>query len=220
MTVRFARDAARSPTHWNTARQGTIHACIIYRGAQRNEFLSCFAKTIWYKKKTLVDNFKRAIMEAKHVNEFRLARQDVLWEKISKGLLKSRSTPENTDKRMEGFEPFDQMLYHQIYCWKPHDLPDPGWNPLHLVDGSKTGCLVWTLSPEEPPELTISQIPDPTCADPELTTPKILLSDPPPVPIPPELTTPQILLPDPPPELTTPQILLQDLPPAPIHLSW
>ncbi|GFS80746.1 hypothetical protein TNCV_86631 [Trichonephila clavipes] len=43
-----------------------------------NEFLSCFAKTI-VTKKTLGDNFKSAIMEAKHVNEFR---QDV-----SKGLL-------------------------------------------------------------------------------------------------------------------------------------
>ncbi|GFT90181.1 hypothetical protein TNCV_1347821 [Trichonephila clavipes] len=50
-------------------------------------------------KKTLVDNLKRAIMEAKHVNEFRP--DDVLWEKICKGRLKNpvRSL-KNTDKRM------------------------------------------------------------------------------------------------------------------------
>ncbi|GFV61545.1 hypothetical protein TNCV_92491 [Trichonephila clavipes] len=69
------------------------------RNPTRNEFLSCFAKTIGTKKKTLVDNFKRAIMEAKHVNEFRP--DDVLWEKISKGLLRNPDRPlKNTDKRM------------------------------------------------------------------------------------------------------------------------
>ncbi|GFT68196.1 hypothetical protein TNCV_373421 [Trichonephila clavipes] len=47
----------------------------------------------------LVDNFKRAIMEAKHVNEF--MPDDVLWKKISKGLLTNPDRPlENTDKRM------------------------------------------------------------------------------------------------------------------------
>ncbi|GFW63890.1 hypothetical protein TNCV_705961 [Trichonephila clavipes] len=48
---------------------------------------------------TLLDNFKRTIMEAKHVNEFRP--DDVLWEKISKGLLRNPNRPlKNTDKRM------------------------------------------------------------------------------------------------------------------------
>ncbi|GFV78738.1 hypothetical protein TNCV_3168391 [Trichonephila clavipes] len=42
-------------------------------------------------KKTLVDNFKRAFLEAKHVNEFRP--DDVLWEKISKGLLRNPDRP-------------------------------------------------------------------------------------------------------------------------------
>ncbi|GFX19668.1 integrase catalytic domain-containing protein [Trichonephila clavipes] len=38
-------------------------------------------------------------MEAKHVNEFKL--DDVLWEKISKGLLRNPDRPlKNTDKRM------------------------------------------------------------------------------------------------------------------------
>ncbi|GFS50586.1 uncharacterized protein TNCV_2042041 [Trichonephila clavipes] len=50
-------------------------------------------------KKTLLDNFKRAILEAKHVNEFRP--DDVLWEKISKGLLRNPDRfLKNTDKRM------------------------------------------------------------------------------------------------------------------------
>ncbi|GFW59109.1 uncharacterized protein TNCV_2780401 [Trichonephila clavipes] len=64
-----------------------------------NECLSCFAKTIGIKKKTLLDNFKRAILEAKHVNEFRP--DDVLWEKISKGMLRNPDRLlKNTDKRM------------------------------------------------------------------------------------------------------------------------
>ncbi|GFT46460.1 hypothetical protein TNCV_1962501 [Trichonephila clavipes] len=51
-----------------------------------------------YKKwKTLVDNFKRTIMEAKHVNEFRP--DDVLWEKISKGLLKNPDRQLKTSTR-------------------------------------------------------------------------------------------------------------------------
>ncbi|GFX93241.1 uncharacterized protein TNCV_4761201 [Trichonephila clavipes] len=50
-------------------------------------------------KKTLLDNFKRAILEAKHLNEFRP--DDVLWEKISKGLLRNPDRfLKNTDKRM------------------------------------------------------------------------------------------------------------------------
>ncbi|GFU96996.1 hypothetical protein TNCV_3788221 [Trichonephila clavipes] len=50
-------------------------------------------------KKTLLDNFKRAILEAKHVNEFRP--DDVLWEKISKGMLRNPDRLlKNTDKRM------------------------------------------------------------------------------------------------------------------------
>ncbi|GFV75382.1 hypothetical protein TNCV_1482281 [Trichonephila clavipes] len=50
-------------------------------------------------KKTLLDNFKRAILEAKHVNEFRP--DDVLWAKISKGVLRNPDRLlKNTDKRM------------------------------------------------------------------------------------------------------------------------
>ncbi|GFX22269.1 uncharacterized protein TNCV_2951101 [Trichonephila clavipes] len=68
------------------------------RSRIQNGCLSCFAKTIGIKK-TLVDNFKRAILESKHVNEFRP--DDVLWEKISKGMLRNPDRLlKNTDKRM------------------------------------------------------------------------------------------------------------------------
>ncbi|GFU01260.1 hypothetical protein TNCV_5124131 [Trichonephila clavipes] len=46
-----------------------------------------------------INNFKRAIMEAKHVSEFRP--DDALWEKASKGLLSYPDRPlKNIDKRM------------------------------------------------------------------------------------------------------------------------
>ncbi|GFW24877.1 uncharacterized protein TNCV_3846111 [Trichonephila clavipes] len=81
------------------AQRGHVHACIIYQEPNTKRVFVLFCKDNWYQKKTLVDNFKRAFMEAKHVNEFRP--NDVLWEKISKGLLRNRDRPlKNTDKRM------------------------------------------------------------------------------------------------------------------------
>ncbi|GFW62766.1 uncharacterized protein TNCV_2625291 [Trichonephila clavipes] len=81
------------------ARQGQVRACTIYQDPNTKRVFVLFRKDNWYQKKTLVDNFKRAIMEAKHVNEFRP--DDVLWEKLSKGLLRNPDRPlKNTDKRM------------------------------------------------------------------------------------------------------------------------
>ncbi|GFS47573.1 hypothetical protein TNCV_4220091 [Trichonephila clavipes] len=72
------------------ARQGQVRAGIIYQSPPPNECLFCFVKTIGIKK-TWLDNFKRAVMEAKHVNEFRP--NDVMWEKTSKRPVeKSRQT--------------------------------------------------------------------------------------------------------------------------------
>ncbi|GFS68917.1 uncharacterized protein TNCV_4569651 [Trichonephila clavipes] len=51
--------------------QGQVRACIIYQEPNTKRVFVLFCKDNWYKKKTLVDNFKHAIMEAKHVNEFR-----------------------------------------------------------------------------------------------------------------------------------------------------
>ncbi|GFX06215.1 uncharacterized protein TNCV_642601 [Trichonephila clavipes] len=81
------------------ARQGHVRACIIYEEPNTKRVFVLFCKDNCYQKKTLLDNFKRAILEAKHVNEFRP--DDVLWEKISKGLLRNPDRPlKNTDKRM------------------------------------------------------------------------------------------------------------------------
>ncbi|GFT15468.1 hypothetical protein TNCV_3264811 [Trichonephila clavipes] len=58
------------------ARQGQVRACNIYQEPNTKRVFVLFCKGNWYQKKTLMNNFKRAIMEAKHVNEFRL--DDVL----------------------------------------------------------------------------------------------------------------------------------------------
>ncbi|GFS54587.1 uncharacterized protein TNCV_2749021 [Trichonephila clavipes] len=92
------------------ARPGQVCACIIYQEPNTKRVFVVFCKDNWYQKKTLVDNFKRAIMEAKHVKEFRP--DDVLWEKISKGLLRNPDRPlKNTDKRMV-------YIYNNMYFVK------------------------------------------------------------------------------------------------------
>ncbi|GFT98853.1 uncharacterized protein TNCV_3792631 [Trichonephila clavipes] len=79
--------------------QGQVRACTIYQEPNTKRVFVLFYKNNWSRKKTLGDNFKRAIMEAKHVNEFRP--DDVLWEKFSKGLLRNPNRPlKNTVKRM------------------------------------------------------------------------------------------------------------------------
>ncbi|GFX32337.1 uncharacterized protein TNCV_4411051 [Trichonephila clavipes] len=81
------------------ARPGHVRACIIYQEPNTKRVFVLFCKDNWYQKKTLLYNFKPAILEAKHVNEFRP--DDVLWEKISKGLLRNPDRPlKNTNKRM------------------------------------------------------------------------------------------------------------------------
>ncbi|GFW73940.1 uncharacterized protein TNCV_49291 [Trichonephila clavipes] len=81
------------------ARQGHVRACILYQEPNTKRVFVLFCKDNWHQKKTLLDNFKRAILEAKHVNEFRP--DDVLWEKISKGMLRNPDRLlKNTDKRM------------------------------------------------------------------------------------------------------------------------
>ncbi|GFY11518.1 uncharacterized protein TNCV_3183561 [Trichonephila clavipes] len=79
--------------------QEHVRACILYQEPNTKRVFVLFCKDNWHQKKTLVDNFKRAILESKHVNEFRP--DDVLWEKISKGLLRNPDRfLKNTDKRM------------------------------------------------------------------------------------------------------------------------
>ncbi|GFX86141.1 uncharacterized protein TNCV_2560231 [Trichonephila clavipes] len=81
------------------ARQGQVDACLIFQEPNTKRVFFLFCKDNWNQKKTLVDKFKRAMMEAKHVNEFQP--EDVLWEKITKGLLRKPDRPlKNTDKTM------------------------------------------------------------------------------------------------------------------------
>ncbi|GFW94028.1 uncharacterized protein TNCV_4813461 [Trichonephila clavipes] len=80
-----------------------------------NECLFCFVKTIGIKK-TWLDSFKRAVMEAKHANEFRP--NDVMWEKTSKGLLRNPDRLlKNTDKRMVYI--YNNIFFCQkrLYLW-------------------------------------------------------------------------------------------------------
>ncbi|GFV39327.1 uncharacterized protein TNCV_1230291 [Trichonephila clavipes] len=158
------------------ARQGHVRACILYQEPNTKRVFVLFCKDNWHQKKTLLDNFKRAILEAKHVNEFRP--DDVLWEKISKGMLRNPDRLlKNTDKRMVymynnmffvkkdftfGFRTVKSGEIHLIQTTHvpmliyelpssnalssngvgtSHGVSDPGWNPLHLVDGAKDN--VW-----------------------------------------------------------------------------
>ncbi|GFT20220.1 uncharacterized protein TNCV_4060321 [Trichonephila clavipes] len=97
---RGARDAAREARrlgicHSAGTRPGLHHLS----GTQHETSVCLVLQRQLVPKKTLLDNFKRAILEAKHVNEFRP--DDVLWEKISKGLLRNPDRfLKNTDKRM------------------------------------------------------------------------------------------------------------------------
>ncbi|GFW61529.1 uncharacterized protein TNCV_347771 [Trichonephila clavipes] len=81
------------------AQQGQVSAGIIYHEPTAKRVFVLFFKDHWHQKKTWLDNFKRAVMEAKHANEFRP--NDVMWEKTSKGLLRNPDRLlKNTDKRM------------------------------------------------------------------------------------------------------------------------
>ncbi|GFX33198.1 uncharacterized protein TNCV_2353671 [Trichonephila clavipes] len=64
------------------ARQGQVRAGIIYQEPTAKRVFVLFCKDHWHQKKTWLDNFKRAVMEAKHVNEFRP--NDVMWKKHPK----------------------------------------------------------------------------------------------------------------------------------------
>ncbi|GFW70175.1 uncharacterized protein TNCV_4467341 [Trichonephila clavipes] len=69
------------------ASQGQMKACIIYQEPNMKRVFVLSCKDNWHQKKTLVDNFKRAVMEAKRVNEFRP--NDMMRGRTSKGLLKN-----------------------------------------------------------------------------------------------------------------------------------
>ncbi|GFX42250.1 uncharacterized protein TNCV_4310851 [Trichonephila clavipes] len=105
-----------------------------------NGCLFCFVKTIGIKKKTWLDNFKRAVMEAKHANEFRP--NDVMWEKTLKGLLRNPDRLlKNTDKRMV-------YIYNNIFFAKK-DFTF-GWRTvksgeIHLIQTTHVPMLIYEL---------------------------------------------------------------------------
>ncbi|GFX19370.1 uncharacterized protein TNCV_3015091 [Trichonephila clavipes] len=104
-----------------------------------NECLFCFVKTIDIKK-TWLDNFKRAVMQAKHVNEFRP--NDVMWEKTSKSLLRNPDRLlKNTDKRMV-------YIYNNIFFAKKDftfGLRTVKSGEIHLIQTTHVPMLIYEL---------------------------------------------------------------------------
>ncbi|GFX54685.1 uncharacterized protein TNCV_3632421 [Trichonephila clavipes] len=87
------------------ARQGQVRAGIIYQEPTAKRVFVLFCKDHWHRRKTWLDNFKRAVMEAKHANEFRS--NDVMWEKHQKGLLR------NPDRLLKNYRQEDGLHLRQ-----------------------------------------------------------------------------------------------------------
>ncbi|GFX16713.1 uncharacterized protein TNCV_2388571 [Trichonephila clavipes] len=122
------------------ARQGQVRAGIIYQEPTAKRVFFLFCKDHWHKKKTWLDNFKRAVMEAKHVNEFRP--NDVMWEKTSKGLLRNPDRLlKNTDKRMV-------YIYNNIFFAKKDftfGLRMVKSGEIHLIQTRHVPMLIYEL---------------------------------------------------------------------------
>ncbi|GFT42930.1 uncharacterized protein TNCV_1615021 [Trichonephila clavipes] len=123
------------------ARQGQVRAGIIYQEPTAKRVFVLFCKDHWHQKKTCLDNLKRAVMEAKHVNEFRP--NDVMWEKTSKGLLRNPDRLlKNTDKRM-------LYIYNNIFFAKKKDftfgLRTVKSGEIHLIQTTHVPMLIYEL---------------------------------------------------------------------------
>ncbi|GFV00752.1 uncharacterized protein TNCV_1385711 [Trichonephila clavipes] len=122
------------------ARQGQVRAGIIYQEPTAKRVFVLFCKDHWHKKKTWLDNFKRAVMEAKHANEFRT--NDVMWEKTSKGLLRNPDRLlKNTDKRMV-------YIYNNIFFAKKDftfGLRTVKSGEIHLIQTTHVPMLIYEL---------------------------------------------------------------------------
>ncbi|GFW04781.1 uncharacterized protein TNCV_4880171 [Trichonephila clavipes] len=120
------------------ARQGQVRAGIIYQEPTAKRVFVLFCKDHWHKK-TWLDNFKRAVMEAKHVNEFRP--NDVMWEKTSKGLLRNPDRLlKNTDKRMV-------YIYNIFFAKKDFTfgLRTVKSGEIHLIQTTHVPMLIYEL---------------------------------------------------------------------------
>ncbi|GFV00778.1 uncharacterized protein TNCV_1385931 [Trichonephila clavipes] len=122
------------------ARQGQVRAGIIYQEPTAKRVFVLFCKDHWHQKKTWLDNFKRAVMEAKHVNEFRP--NDVMWEKTSKGLLRNPDRLlKNTDTRMV-------YIYNNIFFAKKDftfGLRTVKSGEIHLIQTTHVPMLIYEL---------------------------------------------------------------------------
>ncbi|GFW70519.1 uncharacterized protein TNCV_1978571 [Trichonephila clavipes] len=122
------------------ARQGQVRAGIIYQEPTAKRVFVLFCKDHWHQKKTWLDNFKRAIMEAKHVNEFRP--NDVMWEKTSKGLLRNPDRLlKNTDTRMV-------YIYNNLFFAKKDftfGLRTVTSGEIHLIQTTHVPMLIYEL---------------------------------------------------------------------------
>ncbi|GFT55802.1 uncharacterized protein TNCV_4521941 [Trichonephila clavipes] len=122
------------------ARQSQFRAGIIYQEPTNKRVFVLFCKDHWHQKKTWLDNFKRAVMEAKHVNEFRP--NDVMWEKTSKDLLtKPDRLLKNTDKRMF-------YIYNNIFFAKKDftfGLRTVKSGEIHLIQTTHVPMLIYEL---------------------------------------------------------------------------
>ncbi|GFS47035.1 integrase catalytic domain-containing protein [Trichonephila clavipes] len=123
------------------ARQGQVRAGILYQEPTAKRVFVLFCKDHWHQKKTWLDNFKRAIMEAKHVNEFRP--NDVMWEKTSKGLLRNPDRLlKNTDTRMV-------YIYNNLFFVKKDftfGLRTVTSGEIHLIQTTHVPMFIYELS--------------------------------------------------------------------------
>ncbi|GFX64085.1 uncharacterized protein TNCV_1986101 [Trichonephila clavipes] len=76
------------------ARQGHVRACILYQEPNTKRVFVLFCKDNWHQKKTLLDNFKRAIHLGGQARERIQARRCLVGENLQRNVEKSRSTLE------------------------------------------------------------------------------------------------------------------------------
>ncbi|GFX85868.1 hypothetical protein TNCV_2472701 [Trichonephila clavipes] len=136
---RGARGAARETRRIGICRSAGTSPCSRHLPGIQHETSFCHVlQKQLVPKKTLVDNFKRALMEAKHVNEFRP--DDIVWEKFSKGLLRYPVRPlKNTDKRMV-------YIYNNMFFVKKHftfGLLTVKSGAIHLIQTTNVRMLIY-----------------------------------------------------------------------------
>ncbi|GFV75635.1 hypothetical protein TNCV_2240841 [Trichonephila clavipes] len=136
---RGARDVAQETRRIGICRSAGTNPCLhLLLGTQHETIFCLVLQRQLVPKKTLVDNFKRVIMEAKHVNEFR--HDDVVCEKFSKGLLRNPDRPhKNTDKRMVYI--YNNMLFVKKEFFFGFRTVKSG--VIHLIQTTKVPMLLY-----------------------------------------------------------------------------